>query len=164
MTAEQTRVRIWNEICDAKSMYRYYQAISQRYALWERVSLVLLALFGTGSLATIVDWMPNWVQPFFGLSVAGIAVWTMQADYSSKTSVAHYISARCGELAARLQAVYYEVDGHRIDEVEAIRRLEALSKDLRQVTSESGKAKIRTNKKLTRDSFDAANQEMTHAI
>ncbi len=164
MVDEGIRTRIWNGLWEAKSLFRYYQVVRYHYELWNKWTLILLAFFGTGSLATIFEQVPYWAQPLFGLMVFGITIWVMLADYSSKAAVAHAIAGRCGELAEQWDDLFLDVDGYRIDELEARGRLVQLNRDLRQTTAESGVAKIRPNKALTRRCFLDTREELSHAV
>ena len=51
MVGEYTGNRIWRGLWDANGRVRYYQAMRERYRLWNQWTLTLLAVLGTGSFS-----------------------------------------------------------------------------------------------------------------
>lgn len=160
MVGEYTRNRIWRSLWNANSMVRYYQAMRERYRLWNQWTLTVLAVLGTGSLTTLLEWSPSWLQACLGILVAGVTVWVMLADFAAKSAVAHSISERCGDVAHELESLFSAAYTGRIEEDQAAEHLEREMKALHRITSKAGEGKLITNDSVNEKAHKDASEEM----
>ena len=160
MANDRTRIAIWQGLWDAKRMGRYYLALQQRYQTADRVVVGLLLLSGTGSVATLWEMMAHWTQPAFGLAVAAITIWSVLGRYSTKAAVAHSIGQQCNDLAVEWRTLLADLDGHRIDDVNARDALNRLDHRMSHVTARSGDVGLSTNDKINETSAKEAAKEL----
>ena len=160
MTNERTRIDIWQGLWDAKRMGRYYLAVQQRYQMVERMVAGFLLLSGTGSVATLWERMPDWTQPTFGLAVAAATIWSVLGRYSAKAAVAHSICQQCNDLAVEWRTLLADVDGYRINDVDARAALNRLDHRMSHVTARSGDVGLSTNDKINERAANEAAREL----
>ena len=98
MVTEQTRNYVWQELLDAARLVRYYEALSDRHRRnHSRVRFLLLAA-ATGSIAALLDLIPESTQLFTSAWVALLVAWDFVSDYAKKAAVLHTISLECSAL------------------------------------------------------------------
>lgn len=117
MVNERTRTEVWQGLWDAHRVAHDYQAAHRRYQFYNAVCICALIVFGAAALVATWERIPDVVLPVAGLLVAGIALWTLFANYAAKSAVAHALSGQCADLAiewstlsARLESADEDID------------------------------------------------------
>ena len=160
MVTEQTRNYVWQELLDAARLVRYYEALSDRHRRnHSRVRFLLLAA-ATGSIAALLDLIPEITQLFTSAGVALLVAWDFVSDYAKKAAVLHTISLECSALEIEFQGLWLETDNPKASDNEIRSKGKQLERRMLEVTGWAGNADVREDSKLNEKCEVIANQIM----
>ena len=160
MVTEQTRNYVWQELLDAARLVRYYEALSDRHRRnHSRVRFLLLAA-ATGSIAALLDLIPEITQLFTSAGVALLVAWDFVSDYAKKAAVLHMISLECSALEIEFQGLWLETDNPKTSDNEIRSKGKQLERRMLEVTGWAGNVDVREDSKLNEKCEVIANQIM----
>lgn len=128
--------------------------------------MVLILVFGTGSVGAVVESFPHSVQATFGVGLAVLSIWVMVSSYAVKAAMAGEVGYGCQKIESELKDLMALADAPEgPDEREVRDRLMEIEESLDRVTARAGDAGLTNNKRLNEKMADEARQvlENTHS-
>lgn len=156
MASESIRNLIWQELLDVARLVRYYEALTDKYVLRDRVLKTVLLLSASASIAALLEALPNWVQLIAGLGIAVCIVTDFVMNFARKAAVLHAISTECSFLQNQIELLWAQVQDASGDEEEIKRDYIQLDQRLNTITSWARHANIREDKGLNESCAQAA--------
>lgn len=160
MIAEHTRHAVWNQYLDAARLVRYYEALTSKYQRKHDLYQCLILASVAGGITALVDLFPSIVQVVFGALVALFVILDWRGAYARKAAVLHAISMECSRLEAAWQELWLDIETANLDDAEARRENQHLTRRLNEVTGWAGQASIQENQTLNQRCTEAAYKVM----
>ena len=133
MTAvtDQTRVAVWNALCDLEWNARYYLEMSK---MWQKRHRLLRygivgGVFLDGALfyaGTIYPWL-FLVAVAGGLVLAALTIWDAFADHAEDAAIMRLTSYACDDLTREIERLWRAIDNGEISNEETESRFESIS-------------------------------------
>ena len=121
--------------------------------------MVLILVLGTGSVAALIESLPDWVQVVFGVGLAVISIWVMVSGYAAKAAMAGEVGYGCQKLESELQnlmSLADAPDGPTDGEIRA--KLMEIEAGIDRATARAGDAGMtndnRLNKKMAMEASE----------
>ena len=107
--SEHLKEEVWQNLYDANRLVRYYAAVSKKYQNWHIGTRIVLYVFATSGIATLVEAIP----PVAGLVLGGVLAVTLTVDlvfdFGKKATVSASISVQCAHLRDEWENLWNEV-------------------------------------------------------
>ena len=154
MVSEQTRNDIWQDLLDATRLVRYYEALAARHLHRHLLIRIFLLLAVASGMASLLELLPGYFQLLAGIGATVLVVLDFALNYARKAAVLNLISIECTALENKWMDLWAKLDS--LDEDEALRETDRLSRRLAEVTGWAGHAEIREDRALNERCEEAA--------
>ena len=155
MVSPRTRADIWQDLLDANRLVRYYEALTNRYQLWQQAIRLLLLAIIVSNLGAFGDLLPRFLQISVALVLGLLIAWDWVIDPTKKAFILHEISKGCSSVCNELETLWRKIDTVDMYDAEAQKKLDELSIRIQEVTNRVGDAKIRDSQKMNAKCADA---------
>ena len=155
MISPRTRADVWQDLLDADRLVRYYEALANRYRLWQQVIRLLMLTIIISNLGAFVDLLPRFLQISAAIGLALLMAWDWVLEPAKKAFVLHETSKGCSLVCNENEALWRKVDTIDMNDAEVQKELAALSIRIQEVTDRVGDAKITDNQKMNAKCTDA---------
>jgi len=135
MVTQQTRQHIWYRLLDIARYVRYYDSLATRYRrYWFWINTVL-ALSGTGVLATFLIPIHDIVPHIIGAVIAVLTVWNLSLNLGETVAALKFINRDIGMLEHEYRLLWESVESGQIEDAEALRMSDAILKRVHVLAS-----------------------------
>ena len=131
---EGTRHAVWSEMLDAARMTRYAEKMESRFRNRHSAVRFGLLLSATGSVATILNMLPEQWQMIPNLGIAVLVTWDFMSDYGTKIAVLNSARRECQDLETEWRQLWLDVDSATVTDSDIRERNKELSRRLGRAT------------------------------
>ena len=153
---QHTRSDVWHELLDTARHARYYHSLSARYGIYYRGLRMLLLLAATGSVGTLLNFIPPQAQEIIAGAVGIIAAFELFSDFGPKYVTLRQAALECEQLETKLRRLWSVTNLPDAVESNVREELTLLQNRRQEAVSRADRANVRESRRLNRKSATKA--------
>ena len=140
MVTDHTRKEVWFGFIDVNVHKQYYFRVSRYYKIVDYITKFILGASVLGVVTDVVIKLSDEWQYTLGTIVAITLVFTLVSNLLRKSVAASDIADECEKLEIKWRDLWAKVETYNIDETEARRKTDKLSRILIEITRRDDEA------------------------
>ena len=160
---DQTRIAVWQALCDLERNVRYYGPLADRHRRWHRrLRFAILAGVVVESavvyFATTNLWA-SYIAMAFGALLVVLTVWDVLSDYAEDAAILRVTGFICDDLNRETQALWRRIEAYDITTQDVEARLQSILDRWARATQ---RVRAENDDRLNRQAAADANKEIAN--